>query len=66
MGGVPMKTITVNTRSRTQFVDITAEVADAVRDAGLQEGLVNVFVPHTTAGVTIDDSTLYVYRMGEV
>lgn len=51
-----MKTISVNTRARTQFVDITSQVADAVRDAGVKDGIVNVFVPHTTAGVTINEN----------
>jgi thiamine phosphate synthase YjbQ (UPF0047 family) len=61
-----MKSISVNTRTRTQFVDITAKVAEVVSEAGLQDGIVSVFVPHTTAGVTINDSKLYVYRMGEI
>lgn len=45
----------VTTRSRTELVDITSEVARAVRQSGLQEGLCLISVPHTTAGVTINE-----------
>jgi len=45
----------VRTGSRTDFVDITAEVASAVGKLGIGDGLVTVFVPHTTAGVTTTD-----------
>ena len=50
-----MQTISIDTQARTQFVDIKAKVADAVKDARFMDGMVNVFVPHTTAGVTIND-----------
>ena len=50
-----MQTVSINTRARTPFVDITAQVADAVKDAGFTDGMVNVFVPHTTAGVARND-----------
>ena len=51
-----MKTLSVNTRSRTQFVDITAQVAGVVAESDLSDGIVTVFVPHTTAGVTINEN----------
>ena len=50
------KTIAVRTRSRDEFVDITADVADAVAESGVEEGVATVFVPHTTAGVTINEN----------
>jgi thiamine phosphate synthase YjbQ (UPF0047 family) len=37
-------------------VDITAEVAECVRAQGLKDGVVTIFIPHTTAGVTTDDN----------
>ena len=46
----------VPTSSRSQMIDITEEVARAVRDAGVNDGVVTVFVPHTTAGVTINEN----------
>lgn len=38
------------------FVDITAQVAAVVGSGGMAEGLCHVFVPHTTAGVTINEN----------
>ncbi|MBN1269477.1 MAG: YjbQ family protein [Kiritimatiellae bacterium] len=50
-----MKQLSVSTRRRTHFVDITGEVQDAVSALGVADGAVTVFVPHTTAGVTINE-----------
>ena len=51
-----MNPFTIKTRSRTDFVNIDRYVAEAVRESGLQEGIVTVFVPHTTAGITINEN----------
>ena len=51
-----METIQVRTGYRTQFVDITPQVRDAVVKSKVQEGIVLVYVPHTTAGVTINEA----------
>ena len=48
--------ITVRSHGKTELIDITSEVAEAVGSSGLQEGLCTVTVPHTTAGVTINES----------
>jgi secondary thiamine-phosphate synthase enzyme len=48
--------LTVNTRSQTELVDITAEVGRMVAKSGVRQGLCMVYVPHTTAGVTINES----------
>jgi secondary thiamine-phosphate synthase enzyme len=48
-----MKIIEVTTRARTQFVNITAKVEAAL---GIKDGVVTVFVPHTTAGITINEN----------
>jgi secondary thiamine-phosphate synthase enzyme len=45
----------VSTHRRSQMVDITERVAEAVTRSGVQEGLCHVFIPHTTAGVTINE-----------
>jgi len=50
------KTISVRTRGRDELVDITAEVAAAVDESGVDDGVVTVYVPHTTAGVTINEN----------
>lgn len=38
------------------FIDITAQVQQAVRDSSIQNGLCQVFISHTTAGVTINEN----------
>jgi len=45
--------VRVKTRKRTQFVDVTDELRRAV--AGVASGICYVYVPHTTAGVTINE-----------
>jgi secondary thiamine-phosphate synthase enzyme len=48
--------ISVPTGSKEQFIDITRQVQQAVRDSAVKSGTVTVFVPHTTAGVTINEN----------
>jgi secondary thiamine-phosphate synthase enzyme len=48
-------TITVRTSRREEMVDITGRVADALGRLGVEDGLVHVWVPHTTAGVTVNE-----------
>lgn len=49
-------TLEVRTTQHVTFVDITGEVRREVRAAGLTDGAVLVYVPHTTAGVTINEN----------
>ena len=51
-----MEVLNVPTRSRTHFVNITSDVQAAVHRLGIDDGVVTVFVPHTTAGVTINEN----------
>jgi secondary thiamine-phosphate synthase enzyme len=51
-----MQEFTVTTRKQTDMVNITAQVLAAVRGSGMQRGICTVFVPHTTAGVTINEN----------
>ena len=51
-----MTELTLRTRSRTDFVNITDDVRRAVSDARIESGTVTVFVPHTTAGVQINEN----------
>jgi len=51
-----MERFTVQTNARTDFIPIDRQVAEAVRRMGIQSGTVTVFVPHTTAGVTINEN----------
>src|SRR5262245_44992125 len=52
----PMKAFEVRTERRTEFVEITAEVRRAVKDAGLKSGICVVYCPHTTAAITIQEN----------
>jgi secondary thiamine-phosphate synthase enzyme len=51
-----IQTIGVTTGSRVEFRDITGEVAVVVRSSGVQSGVCYVYVPHTTAAVTVNES----------
>lgn len=45
----------VSTRRRAQLVDITERVAGAIAASGVKDGVCHVYVPHTTAGVTVNE-----------
>lgn len=51
-----MEIISLNTTKRTQFIDITNKIAEVIRRIGIKNGLCIVYVPHTTAGVTINEN----------
>jgi len=51
-----MNDFTVKTHKQTDMVNITAQVQAAVHATGVQSGICTVFVPHTTAGVTINEN----------
>jgi len=55
-GDEPMVTLQIRTTSRSQMVDITDRVAEALKSQGVQNGIAFVFVPHTTAGITINEN----------
>ncbi|MGD8385615.1 MAG: secondary thiamine-phosphate synthase enzyme YjbQ [Desulfobacteraceae bacterium] len=48
-------TIQVKTRNRNEMKDVTSAVQDEVARTGVQNGVCAVYVPHTTAGVTINE-----------
>lgn len=51
-----MQSFELETPGRAAFVDVTAQVAAAARASGVSEGMVVVCVPHTTAGITINEN----------
>ena len=55
-GGLMLKEIEVRTSSRVEVVDITSQVERALRESGVKEGLLCLYVPHTTAGVFINEN----------
>jgi len=50
-----IKYINVKSRQRTEFIDITGEVQQALKESGIQDGICYIYVPHTTAGLTINE-----------
>jgi secondary thiamine-phosphate synthase enzyme len=52
---MPVRTISIHTSRRTELKNITAEVQRAVRESGVKSGVCHLYVPHTTAGVLINE-----------
>ncbi len=50
-----MHKIQVKTSTREAMLDVTSQLMDAVRLSGVQSGVVLVFTPHTTTGLTINE-----------
>ncbi len=48
--------ISVSSKTREEFIDITDSVQQVVKKVGVREGLCVVYVPHTTAGITVNEN----------
>ncbi|HAG51216.1 MAG: hypothetical protein A2X87_01915 [Deltaproteobacteria bacterium GWC2_42_51] len=48
--------ISVKTKSRNEFINITQEVQNVVNKSGIKDGVCYIFIPHTTAGITINEA----------
>ena len=51
-----MRRISIKTQAKQELIDITPQVERIIREEGLKEGLCSVFVPHTTAGIIINEN----------
>ncbi|UCC38227.1 MAG: YjbQ family protein [Candidatus Aminicenantes bacterium] len=51
-----MRIIEVKTRTKEELIDITSKVKEEVAHSGLKNGICYVYIPHTTAGVTINEN----------
>jgi secondary thiamine-phosphate synthase enzyme len=51
-----MMEIAITSHSKTELIDITSKIDDAIQAQGMREGLCLLYVPHTTAAVTINES----------
>jgi secondary thiamine-phosphate synthase enzyme len=49
------RTLSIRTSRRTELQNVTAEIEKTVRDSGCSEGVCHLYVPHTTAGVLINE-----------
>jgi secondary thiamine-phosphate synthase enzyme len=48
--------LSLKTDRRTQLLDVTAGVVQMVRDSGVRSGVCHLYVPHTTAGILINEN----------
>ncbi len=46
----------ISTRTKEEFIDLTSNVRKIIGDSGIRAGICTVYVPHTTAGVTINEN----------
>jgi secondary thiamine-phosphate synthase enzyme len=53
---IQFEEFSVKTSEREILMDITQEISSIVRDANISEGVCRVFIPHTTAGITINEN----------
>lgn len=51
-----LSTISINTRGRSEMIDITSKVEEELNRSGLKDGVCFLFVPHTTAGIAINEN----------
>ena len=49
-------TLSITTRNRSEMIDITSKIEEELKKSGLKDGACFLFVPHTTAGITINES----------
>ncbi len=48
--------ISVKTSQKVEFIDMTSELSKLVKDSGIKNGQLQIHIPHTTAGVTINEN----------
>ncbi len=53
---MPRQELTVRTHNRIELVDITAQIQKFIRDHKVESGLLVLFVPHTTAAITVNEN----------
>jgi secondary thiamine-phosphate synthase enzyme len=51
-----MQSFSIHTQRHTQFLDITQEVQSSLSNLRIKNGILTIFIPHTTAGVTINEN----------
>jgi secondary thiamine-phosphate synthase enzyme len=54
-GAYSVHKITVRTTRRTELKNVTAEIESLVRDSGIESGVCHLYVPHTTAGILVNE-----------
>lgn len=49
------KTLNIKSRAKTEFIDITEDIRQIIKESGVKYGICHIYVPHTTAGITINE-----------
>jgi secondary thiamine-phosphate synthase enzyme len=47
--------LNIKSRAKTEFIDITEDINEAIKESGVQSGICYIYIPHTTAGITINE-----------
>ena len=50
-----LKEIAIHSQERAEFIKLDAQVEKAIAESGVKDGVCHIYVPHTTAGVTINE-----------
>ena len=50
-----LKEFSIRTNQQVEFVKLTSQVQKLRDESGIQEGICHVYIPHTTAGITINE-----------
>lgn len=50
-----LKILNIKSKSKTEFIDITDDIHEAIKEAGVKSGICCIYAPHTTAGITINE-----------
>jgi secondary thiamine-phosphate synthase enzyme len=49
------KALNIKSRAKTEFIDITDDINEAIKESGIKSGICYIYIPHTTAGITINE-----------
>jgi secondary thiamine-phosphate synthase enzyme len=50
-----LKTLNIKSKAKTEFIDITDDIHEAIKESGVKSGICYIYAPHTTAGITINE-----------
>jgi secondary thiamine-phosphate synthase enzyme len=50
-----LKVLNIKSRAKIEFIDITEDINEAIKESGVQSGICYIYIPHTTAGLTINE-----------
>ena len=53
---IMFKKISIKTKNKVEFIDITSKIQNVVKESSIDSGLVQIHIPHTTAAVTINEN----------